>query len=45
MILNILFFMLFIALIIILFCSIGLYILHIREKEEKEKINNSKKTK
>ena len=43
MILNILFFMLFIAVIIILFCSIGLYILYIHEKEEKS--NNSKKTK
>ena len=43
MILSLLFFMIFIALIIVLFCSVGLYIIHVYEKEEK--LNKSKKTK
>jgi hypothetical protein len=43
MILSFLFLLIFGALIVILFCGVGLYIIHIYEKEEK--LNNSKKTK
>jgi hypothetical protein len=43
MILSFLFLLIFGALIVILFCGVGLYIIHIYEKEEK--LNKSKKTK
>ena len=43
MILTLLFLLIFAGLIIILFCGVGLYIIHLYEKEEK--LNKSKKTK